>query len=153
MAGKDPAAPRFQRLELKAVDQATMLRKPRKEKKTGECRLCGRFGKLCDSHIFSEFLYGPIYDETGHFIAASTNPRHQPRLMQKGIWGNLLCEECERRFNVHATYAADVLRKADSLFGEHGESVELEVDFHSFRQFGMSLLWRAHHSPQHMFAG
>ena len=109
------------------------------------CRLCLKSVPLVNSHVVSEFLYGPLYDEKHRFHVISTNSEINDRLRQQGLYEKLLCRDCDGRIlSGHENYARGV------LFG--GQPMLTAVDGNNLRQKGLkyaplklfylSLLWR-----------
>ena len=120
----------------------------------GFCRLCGEEGELCASHVLPAFFYESAYDESGRFASLSNHPRHRPHvLLQKGFTEHLLCAACERRFSRFESYSATLLRRIDiAMEGVSDGAPIADVDFSTFRLFGLSLLWRSHIARSHIFA-
>jgi len=119
----------------------------------GVCRLCDEEREVLASHVLPEFFYESAYDESGRFVSVSNHPRHRPRaLLQKGLTEHLFCVACERRFSRYESYSASLLRRIDAAIGGRTDGVAIEnVDFATFRLFGLSLLWRSHVAQSHMF--
>jgi hypothetical protein len=117
----------------------------------GICQLCGETKDLSYSHIFPEFFYESNYDEDHRFVSVTSHPMHKPRSMQKGFREHLLCAECETQFSKYESYAATLLRRADAAPILNGGITLTDVDFKTFRLFGLSLLWRLHLSRTHTF--
>jgi hypothetical protein len=119
----------------------------------GVCQLCDEEGELLASHVLPEFFYESAYDESGRFASVSNHPRHRPRaLLQKGLTEYLLCAACERRFSRYESYSATLLRRIDAAMNGVPDGAPIaDVDFTTFRLFGLSLLWRSHIARGHMF--
>jgi hypothetical protein len=119
----------------------------------GICRLCEEPAELRNSHIFSEFLYRPIYDEKHRAVALSPIPGSREDVLQKGLREYLLCGKCELRLSKLEKYAAEVLRglpDLDSL--SPGSVVNVQgIRYDEFKVFQMSLLWRASVAQQASF--
>jgi hypothetical protein len=96
-------------------------------------------------------MYSKSYDEDGTVISLSSHPQRRPRPVQVGAREHLLCSDCEALLNVHETYAAKLLRSIDSIPYDGQKGVEVEYDYHHFKLFGLSLLWRAHVSTLHEY--
>lgn len=114
--------------------------------KIGRCRLCATESvKLCDSHIFPEFLYRDMYDDKQSFFVYSSNPQWRPSLRYSGIYEPLLCRNCEDSFGRLETYACDALFNGLKVAPELTPQafVVTGVDYARFKLFFMSLLWRA----------
>jgi hypothetical protein len=65
------------------------------------CRLCQEEKTLCDSHIVSEFLHQPLYNEKGHMMGISGRGNKGWKPLQKGLREHLFCTDCEQHFNEH----------------------------------------------------
>lgn len=117
---------------------------PIKEEK---CHLCLQEKKLCKSHIIPEFFYKQmkIYDENHRFHVLSTNPKKtQKKMPQKGIWEKLLCSDCEEKFSRWETYVRSVFYGNQLRVVHQNEKfIEILVDFHFFKLFQLSILWRS----------
>jgi len=96
-------------------------------------------------------MYAKSYDEDGTFISLSSHPLRKPRPFQVGAREHLLCSECEARLSGHEAYAADLLRSIDAIPYVGQKGVEVEYDYHHFKLFGLSLLWRSHVSHLHEY--
>lgn len=124
-----------------------------KRKVIETCALCLEERELCRSHILPEFMYGKSYDEDGTFISLSSHPQRRPRPFQIGAREHLLCSECETLLNVHETYSAKLLRSIDAIPFRGQKGAEVDYDYHHFKLFGISLLWRSHVSTLHEYGG
>ncbi len=111
-----------------------------------KCKLCDQEKKLCNSHIFPEFLYKPTYDESHSFISVSANPRLPTRPIQKGFREYLLCRDCEEQFNKYETYTADLLREIWEKKSSNRRTTIKDFDYDKLKLFGLSIIWRAHKS-------
>jgi hypothetical protein len=118
----------------------------------GNCHLCGNHGVLCNSHILPEFFYASSYNEARQFISVTDHPLHGPRVMQQGLRERLLCAGCESKLSRYESYSASLLRRVDDALALHPDSATVaNVDFATFRLFGLSLIWRMHVAESHMF--
>ena len=108
------------------------------------CRLCGQVAELCDSHIVSEFLYLPLYDEKHRVSAIKAEEGAKEDTLQKGIRERLLCKSCETKLSRHETFASRVLRDLPNWSDVRpGELVVVPTgNYASFKLFQLSLLWR-----------
>jgi hypothetical protein len=120
--------------------------------KRGNCKLCLQTKELMHSHILSEFLYEPTYDDAHRFISLSSRPWQKTRPFEKGLREYLLCKECEGQLSRYETYAASILRTAGTYRVPRSRVIEIPTfDYKYFKLFGMSLIWRCHISQLHMF--
>jgi hypothetical protein len=120
--------------------------------KFGTCKLCLEIKDLMHSHVFSEFLYEPIYDDAHKYISVSSHPHHKTKPFQIGMREYLLCKECEGQIGVYENYAANILRQADKYRTSDGRAIVIpNFNYSSFKLFGLSLIWRSHITSIHMF--
>lgn len=120
----------------------------------GHCRLCGKRGELRKSHVLSEFVYRPLYDERykSYHVLTSIEGEYDSNA-RKGIWERLFCDSCEQQFSVYEQYAAQVLdgRKFSAQqIGERTFRIE-GVEYRRFKLFQLSVLLRASISSNRMF--
>jgi hypothetical protein len=79
----------------------------------------------------------------------------RPRPMeQKGIRERLLCTECEQQLSAYEKYAREILMGGVSFQVQHkGNLLYLsEIDYHRFKLFMLSILWRSSISSHAMFS-
>lgn len=120
--------------------------------KLGNCRLCQQPRELQFSHIFSEFLYEPAYDDNHQFISVSMHPRQKRKPLQKGFREYLLCQQCEQTLANYENYSATLLRNADAYRSKNNKEIVIpNFDYRKFKLFGLSLLWRSHISKLYFF--
>lgn len=110
------------------------------------CRLCGGNRPLRHSHILPELVYRRIYDESHTAVSYRPELRREGRL-RKGLREPLLCSDCEARFQRWEDYFAD------AWFGSSGGVRPLllptgvvlieGLDYHRFKLFHLSIIWRA----------
>lgn len=119
------------------------------------CRLCLKEAKLVKSHIISEFLYTPMYDEkTNRYFVISSDAKVPDRTRQIGIYERLLCAECDGKLLGRLEdYAAKVLRGGTRVeYAQVGNELRLHgVDYAKLKLFYLSLLWRMSISTQPFF--
>jgi hypothetical protein len=110
-----------------------------------QCRLCLRERELLDSHIIPEFLYRPGYDDK-HRMEVLEESRPSPRLIQKGLRQELLCQQCENLLaNTYEDYFSSLWYLRGTLpDSSDGSNVHLDkLDYTQFKLFHLSILWRA----------
>lgn len=124
------------------------------------CRLCGLPGKLCKSHIIPNFLYEKAFHE-GTFVSITSHPQHQPRHLQTGFYEELLCVDCEGKLSRIESSVATLLRRI--LASPHPGKItgvplsqqpsigEFEYSYSDLKLFGLSIIWRCHHSRLYSF--
>lgn len=117
------------------------------------CSLCGEPHQLANSHIIPEFLYKSLYDELHRFHVLSLISDQGNSLKQKGIREPLLCQGCEQKLSVWERYASLVLEGGVELTcRREGKLVYISgLDYAKFRQFQLSILWRAGASSLQFF--
>lgn len=103
---------------------------------SGTCALCRTEGRLCRSHIIPKFVGDWLRSTnvTGRF---RTN-RSPNRLVEDLEWRYLLCETCERRFNVFET---DVCERI--FLPIHDRTQDRFRYGTAFARFCASVAWRA----------
>ena len=109
-----------------------------------KCKLCQLDKKLCRSHIIPESAYKPLYDNEHRCLQISNIKKKQP-MLQIGLREHLLCKECEEHLNKYDSYFADLWYqngKAPSNANKELISIN-KIDYHRFKLFHMSVLWRA----------
>jgi hypothetical protein len=118
-----------------------------------KCALCLNDRSLCDSHIIPEFVYESLYDEKHRFHVVSAEPDERARYKQKGLKESLLCEQCETQFSKHESYAKSVLKGGVALNARReGSLIVLSgLNYHAFKLFQLSILWRAGVSKSEFF--
>jgi len=108
------------------------------------CRLCNKNIPLRESHIFSEWLYRPLYDDNHQFFVLSTDENKRRGTRPKGIYERLLCHDCELRFSRWEGYARNVFFELPLKVIEDNRAVVFSgLNYDSFKLFQMSLIWRA----------
>lgn len=108
------------------------------------CKLCGESREMCQSHIISEFLYRPLYDEIHRFNIVGSDFRND-RLVQKGLSERLLCRECEEKFSRYENYAAKLMsgQLGHKFVQKENKIIVAGIDYRLFKLFLLSILWRA----------
>mgnify|MGYP001586023771 FL=1 len=121
-------------------------------KKKMTCKLCDRKKKLQKSHIIPEFVYRSLYDEKHKFHVLSKSGKLPPK--QKGIYEKLLCVECEQQLSVYEKYAREMLIGGEQIsYRQHGKLICLfGLDYHKFKLFMLSILWRSSISEDKFFS-
>ena len=122
----------------------------------GSCKLClVENVKLCNSHIFPEFLYREMYDpRLQSFNVYSSKSNWCPSRRYQGIYERLLCVACERRFRDLETYACQAFFNGlmtPPLQSKEGFIVQ-GIEYKRFKLFLISLIWRAGVSERSEFS-
>jgi hypothetical protein len=109
-----------------------------------KCALCQSESQLQDSHIIPEFLYTPLYDAIHRFHVVPTDAPKQVKFKQQGYYEKLLCSECEQKISKWEKYAKEAFSKGIGItIVQDGKIVKISnLDYHKFRLFLLSLLWR-----------
>jgi hypothetical protein len=117
------------------------------------CALCLKHRKLCESHILPEFLYRALYDEK-HRMHLLSRDKHGSQIHQKGFKQHLLCEDCESKLAAWERYAKSVLQGGTAIsYRVERDLVYVSgLDYHKFRMFQLSMLWRAGVSSLRFFS-
>jgi hypothetical protein len=114
------------------------------KKGISECALCRTEQKLAHSHVWPEFMYEELYDETGRYISLNDDPRAPERPFQKGLREYLLCYACEQHLNRFETYSAKLLRQLRQEPAHNRPGFHIDYEYPRFKLFGLSLIWRVH---------
>ena len=119
-----------------------------------KCRLCDMECELQNSHIIPEFVYKQLYDSKGRFHVLSTQERRPRPLEQKGIREKLLCQDCEQQLSKYEKYAREVIMGGAPFKAQpKGNLLYLSsIDYHKFKLFQLSILWRSSISSHPLFA-
>lgn len=100
---------------------------------------------LRKSHIAPEFMYQPMYDSIHRFGAYGRKAEEIPQIYQKGLREKLLCNDCEQLLaNGYENYAATAFYKP-ALEKVKRKPINFSIsglDYHKFKLFLISLLWR-----------
>lgn len=116
------------------------------------CKLCKKEEKLCNSHILPEFFYLDLYEEHKHKIIQIT--KENEKFLQKGIREYLLCQQCETKLSKYEKYAKELIVEIPNFSRDNdlGILYSDNVDYHKFKLFQLSLLWRSGISTHKAFA-
>lgn len=118
------------------------------------CRLCSAKVALRNSHVISEWLYGPLYDRIHRYHLINAAPVPKQCFEQKGLRERLLCPTCETRLSVYEGYARGVLFGGQEITVlRRKDGIELrDLDYRKFKLFQLSVLWRAGVAQQEFFS-
>lgn len=111
-----------------------------------KCKLCQQNNKLLRSHIIPEFFYKDTYSKSHKISVVSTGkiPKEFMNL-QKGLRERLLCIDCEQLISPWEKYVREALFGGVELqiaADKHFIKI-MDVDYHRFKLFSLSLIWRA----------
>src|SRR5438128_518777 len=118
------------------------------------CALCHQNKPLRQSHIVPEFMYERMYDSLHRFHGLSLDVSDRPQIHQKGLRQELLCHDCEQLLaNKYENYAAasfyrpavEAMKQPPTGFTMPG------LDYHRFKLFLISLLWRLGNATHDVF--
>ena len=121
-----------------------------------KCRLCNTKSDLQNSHIIPDFVYKPIYDE--HLAQGNKHRAYElfrdgvnkfggKKVIQTGLNEKLLCRQCEQLLNErYEKFFHKLWFKKGALPAiiSPGSVLQLsELDYHRFKLFHLSILFRA----------
>ena len=131
------------------------MTKTREKKKApiAPCALCTETKELCRSHIIPDSYFRKMKQQSnGLLVEFDTDPE---TVVKKGIdswWEYLLCKDCEKKCEALETRWIPRLREAGKKFTSVEQFVPLaQFEYHSFRRFMLSVLWRSSVSKQPEF--
>ena len=133
--------------------------------KKGECKLCRQQKQLIrKSHIYPEFMYNVVFDETHRTIYQDLKVEDRYKLYQTGFYDKyILCEYCDNVvLGSLERYGASVLYTTDTATNGVKVSQTIErpgviimnvqnIDYKNFKLFVLNLLWKAHISSNPFF--
>ncbi len=100
----------------------------------GNCRLCGKFAELQESHIIPKFIYKWLKTSGGGHLRSGQNPNIRIQDGHKYHW---LCEDCEQRFNKWETLFSK------NIFHRMNQDNPVQIKYASwFLPFCVSISWR-----------
>lgn len=103
--------------------------------------------ELRKSHIFTEFLYGNLYDPKVPGFRIYSSVKGTPSKKQpQGFYERLLCAKCEGHMNEKFENSAKkVVQKIQNQPAVRDDQALLiyDTDYTSFKLFAISLIWRA----------
>ena len=125
----------------------------RKKAPIAPCALCTETKELCRSHIIPDSYFRKMKQQSnGLLVEFDTDPE---TYVERGIdswWEYLLCKDCEKKCETLETRWIPRLRKAGKKFTSVDQLVPLaDFEYHSFRRFMLSVLWRSSVSKQPEF--
>jgi hypothetical protein len=107
------------------------------------CRLCGDPAELQHSHLFSDFLYQPIYQQAPQYMEVSVL-KGQARKDQGGQREYLLCQICEGKRSKWEQYGKQFL---SNNAGVRWDKLDNDtyfaggIDYKKIKLFALSTLW------------
>lgn len=123
------------------------------------CQYCGENKKLVKAHVIPEGFFRRLREGQDPPRLLSNKKNEYPQKTPIGVYDkNILCEECERRFDVWDMYAQELLRdepKNGSLLMKEDQIVGWEVpnfNYKLLKLFFVSLLWRASVSSHKVYS-
>ena len=125
-----------------------------------QCKYCGHsYSKLAKAHIIPRSFYKTIKGSE-NFLEYKVKEKFEStqQIWQSGFHdSDIVCDCCEKRFCKFDTHGVEVLSAALSKKIICDDSVYLSylienVDYHKFKLFFLSILWRAHASSLDFFA-
>lgn len=117
------------------------------------CRLCLKEKKLCDSHIFPEYMYTHCYDENHKYNEFNAKIGEFNKRRPQGIYEPLLCKKCEEIIQIYEDHAKIILyKRVKPLIRSNQKPCTIDdYDYLKFKLFVLSLLWRASVSNHDMY--
>jgi hypothetical protein len=110
---------------------------------SGVCRFCGNVSKLCNSHSIPNGIYRLLMQAGGgSAINISSGPGKIRRTSNTGA-AHLLCEECEKHFNVE--FDAPIvngLKLLDQQIQDNGFSARISFSHNQMAQAIAAIVWR-----------
>jgi len=111
------------------------------------CRLCLKESELRASHIIPEFMWKPVYDEKIHRIfSVDTSAPKKSKMIQKGIYEKMLCQNCETQLSKLEQYASQIMnhRIGQPTYDNKTRVLTFHnVDYVKFKLFQLSILWKS----------
>lgn len=118
-----------------------------------KCQLCLKNYNLINSHILPEYLYKPLYTPVpGHqkvrrIYIIYSDPKKKLEFEQKGLREKLMCTGCDNNLiGNNEDYAKkEIERIKHNIRGSirFRRIIIKGINYHSFRLFQLSILWRA----------
>lgn len=112
----------------------------------GTCALCLEERLLRKSHVIPEFMYRPGYDEKGRMIQVDATTGGRPWI-QQGYREKMLCDDCEELINENYEKPINRAWYERDLIGEVPSELTVAqvsgIQYHPFKLFHLSVLWRA----------
>lgn len=110
------------------------------------CALCLKDKPLRNSHIYPEWIYGPLYDDKHRLEVLSVVPEGRNEFEQKGMRQRLLCDACEQKLSVWEGYARSIffapIQPLEAV--HHDNLIEVRgLDYPKMKLFELSIIWRA----------
>lgn len=110
-----------------------------------QCRLCGEFRDLCNSHALPDSAFRRLLREGDGKAVSLMDDKDTPVRYSSDSWGaKLLCSSCEDKLNqAYDKFGIGVLtgQKCSVLRGNSGVTFR-SIDRQRFRMFFLSLVWR-----------
>jgi len=122
------------------------------------CQLCESEKPLVNSHIIPRSFYeiGKIHPNESSKIISTKDGFH-PKRSPTGIYDQIVCVDCERKFSPWDNYGYEFLTGIDAEKGSYLEGgneflVFPEFEYLNLKLFFLSLLWRSEVSRQVEFS-
>ncbi len=117
-----------------------------KEPMKGICALCNNSRTLEKSHIIPNASFKKIKQSlNGKSIILNDDKYTWIQYSQESWWEYLLCGKCEDKISTYEKYFFESIRGRNGIKkNEHSRGITYTgIDYHKFRLFLVSLLWRA----------
>ena len=122
------------------------------------CKLCGKSGRLINSHIVPEFMYNPMFDasdnwfvEAGRFQTVGKKRQLFTYQITKGATEHLFCRDCDNQILGRLDDKAAPIINEIRRLSLDDDYAYLIVEYTHFKLFLLSLLFRAAISSHYMF--
>ncbi len=118
------------------------------------CVMCGGGKRLCEAHIIPESFFRKIKGDQATLLLIPSDKDAYQGKRPRGSWdSNILCAECDNWLNdKYDRFASQVFLDHQGITFifdiESGMWVPRfdDLDVNTMKRFGLSVLWRAHHS-------
>ena len=98
-------------------------------------------------------MYKSVYDERHSFTEFDACKENFNKTRRKGIYEKLLCRECEDKIKYLEDYGKEILyEKVNKSICKPGDKLTInDYDYTRFKNFILSIIWRASVSTQGLF--
>ena len=122
------------------------------------CKACGQNKKLIDAHIIPKSFYMNLRSDSNHLdLLSSSSPKKTGRSFKGEYDKNILCKDCDSKFEIYDDYAKKLLIDCFAKFKEIKIDGRVQAwrmddfDFNKIKMFFLSVLWRASISKRPFF--
>ncbi len=120
-----------------------------------ECALCrNAVDQLVDSHVIPRALHADAKGDNPFLLIVRQEAKWSQRSMT-GVYGQFVCENCERIFNDWDTHGVEVLKALPTAPDERGQlaftMASEDFNYSLLKLFALSMLWHAHMAKHELF--